>query len=89
MSLLSFAVGLFIVFNAVRFSLWYRRSTLLEPAPDGLRHAPVAAPSCWKPWPGACSARCSVSVSASCWPTLLLPGFGASLQSLLRRRWSR
>lgn len=27
MSLLSFAVGLFIVFNAVRFSLWYRRPT--------------------------------------------------------------
>ena len=30
MSLLSFAVGLFIVFNAVRFSLWYRRATLLN-----------------------------------------------------------
>ena len=30
MSLLSFAVGLFIVFNAVRFSLWYRRATLLD-----------------------------------------------------------
>ena len=30
MSLLSFAVGLFIVFNAVRFSLWYRRTTLLN-----------------------------------------------------------
>jgi putative ABC transport system permease protein len=30
MSLLSFAVGLFIVFNAVRFSLWYRRETLLN-----------------------------------------------------------
>ena len=30
MSLLSFAVGLFIVFNAVRFSLWYRRTTLLD-----------------------------------------------------------
>ncbi len=30
MSLLSFAVGLFIVFNAVRFSLWYRRSTFLN-----------------------------------------------------------
>lgn len=28
MSLLSFAVGLFIVFNAVRFSLWYRQHTL-------------------------------------------------------------
>ena len=28
MSLLSFAVGLFIVFNAVRFSLWFRRPTL-------------------------------------------------------------
>lgn len=28
MSLLSFAVGLFIVFNAVRFSLWYRQMTL-------------------------------------------------------------
>lgn len=28
MSLLSFAVGLFIVFNAVRFSLWYRQQTL-------------------------------------------------------------
>jgi len=30
MSLLSFAVGLFIVFNAVRFSLWYRRETILN-----------------------------------------------------------
>jgi len=30
MSLLSFAVGLFIVFNAVRFSLWYRRETLVN-----------------------------------------------------------
>ncbi len=30
MSLLSFAVGLFIVFNAVRFALWYRRATLLD-----------------------------------------------------------
>ena len=30
MSLLSFAVGLFIVFNAVRFSLWYRRPTFLN-----------------------------------------------------------
>jgi len=30
MSLLAFAVGLFIVFNAVRFSLWYRRPTLLN-----------------------------------------------------------
>ncbi|MCZ6470532.1 MAG: ABC transporter permease, partial [Gammaproteobacteria bacterium] len=30
MSLLSFAVGLFIVFNAVRFSLWYRRDTFLN-----------------------------------------------------------
>jgi len=30
MSLLSFAVGLFIVFNAVRFSLWYRRETFLN-----------------------------------------------------------
>lgn len=28
MSLLSFAVGLFIVFNAVRFSLWYRQMTV-------------------------------------------------------------
>lgn len=28
MSLLSFAVGLFIVFNAVRFSLWYRQQTV-------------------------------------------------------------
>jgi putative ABC transport system permease protein len=30
MSLLSFAVGLFIVFNAVRFSLWYRRETIFN-----------------------------------------------------------
>ena len=30
MGLLSFAVGLFIVFNAVRFSLWYRRETFLN-----------------------------------------------------------
>ncbi|MCP4188946.1 MAG: ABC transporter permease [Gammaproteobacteria bacterium] len=30
MSLLSFAVGIFIVFNAVRFSLWYRRPTFIN-----------------------------------------------------------
>ena len=40
MSLLSFAVGLFIVFNAVRFSLLYRRETFLN-----LRLMGVEAPS--------------------------------------------
>ena len=40
MSLLSFAVGLFIVFNAVRFSLWYRRDTLVT-----LRLMGVAVPT--------------------------------------------
>jgi len=37
MSLLSFAVGLFIVFNAVRFSLWYRRETFLNLRLMGVR----------------------------------------------------
>ncbi|TNF87489.1 MAG: ABC transporter permease [Gammaproteobacteria bacterium] len=82
MSLLSFAVGLFIVFNAVRFSLWYRRGTLLD-----LRLMGCATPRLFS----------AILLETLLWSLLgtalgfllgillahaLLPGLGASLQSL-------
>jgi putative ABC transport system permease protein len=82
MSLLSFAVGLFIVFNAVRFSLWYRRTTLLD-----LRLMGCTAQQ-------LCAAILLETLAWSLLGTLfgfalgilvanvLLPGLGASLQSL-------
>ncbi len=82
MSLLSFAVGLFIVFNAVRFSLWYRRATLLNLRLMGCGNRALLL---------------AISLETLAWSLLgtalgfgggivlaqlLLPGLGASLQSL-------
>ena len=82
MSLLSFAVGLFIVFNAVRFSLWYRRPTFMT-----LRLVGVSASQL----------TIAISLEVLLWSIVgtllgvlvglqiahwLLPGLGASLQSL-------
>ena len=82
MSLLSFAVGLFIVFNAVRFSLWYRRSTLLNLRLLGCANRTLML---------------AIALETVVWSLLgtglgfvagillalgLLPGLGASLQSL-------
>ena len=82
MSLLSFAVGLFIVFNAVRFSLWYRRNTLLDLRLMGCSQSQLAS---------------AIVLETLAWSLLgtgfgfvigiglahaLLPGLGASLQSL-------
>ncbi len=82
MSLLSFAVGLFIVFNAVRFSLWYRRPTFMT-----LRLMGVSAGQL----------TIAISLEVLLWSIIgtllgvlvglqiahtLLPGLGASLQSL-------
>ena len=82
MSLLSFAVGLFIVFNAVRFSLWYRRPTFMT-----LRLMGVSASQL----------TLAISLEVLLWSIVgtllgvliglqiaywLLPGLGASLQSL-------
>jgi len=82
MSLLSFAVGLFIVFNAVRFSLWYRRSTLLDLRLMGsdLRHliaAILLETLVWSLLGTALGFVLGVVLAHA-----LLPGLGASLQSL-------
>ncbi len=82
MSLLSFAVGLFIVFNAVRFSLWYRRATLLDLRLMGcdLRHLLAAIlfeTLVWSLIGTALGFVLGVVLAH-----LLLPGLGASLQSL-------
>ena len=82
MSLLSFAVGLFIVFNAVRFSIWYRRQTILVLRSLGCSVGQIII---------------AIGVETLVWSILgsmlgfalgfilaqiLLPGFGSSLQSL-------
>ena len=82
MSLLSFAVGLFIVFNAVRFSLWYRRSTLLNLRLMGCgNRALVLAIAletlAWSLLGAAIGFTAGVLLAHA-----LLPGLGASLQSL-------
>jgi len=82
MSLLSFAVGLFIVFNAVRFSLWYRRATLLDLRLMGcdLRHllaAILLETLVWSLIGTALGFVLGVALAQ-----VLLPGLGASLQSL-------
>jgi putative ABC transport system permease protein len=82
MSLLSFAVGLFIVFNAVRFSLWYRRSTLLDLRLMGcdnrvLALAILLETLAWSVLGSAFGFAIGVVLAQ-----LLLPGLGASLQSL-------
>jgi len=82
MSLLSFAVGLFIVFNAVRFSLWYRRSTLLDLRLMGCDNrllvlAILLETLLWSLLGSAVGFAIGVLLAQ-----LLLPGLGASLQSL-------
>lgn len=82
MSLLSYAVGLFIVFNSVRFSLWYRRPTFIT-----LRLMGVSASQL----------TLAISLEVLLWSFIgtllgvlvgikiaywLLPGLSASLQSL-------
>jgi putative ABC transport system permease protein len=82
MSLLSFAVGLFIVFNAVRFSLWYRRATLLDLRLMGcdLQHllsAILLETLVWSLIGTALGFVLGIVLAHA-----LLPGLGASLQSL-------
>jgi putative ABC transport system permease protein len=82
MSLLSFAVGLFIVFNAVRFSLWYRRATLLDLRLMGcdlrqLFSAILLETLVWSLIGTACGFVLGIILAHA-----LLPGLGASLQSL-------
>ncbi len=82
MSLLSFAVGLFIVFNAVRFSLWYRRATLLDLrlmgcATHQLFGAILFETLLWSLLGTALGFSLGILLAHA-----LLPGLGASLQSL-------
>jgi putative ABC transport system permease protein len=82
MSLLSFAVGLFIVFNAVRFSLWYRRATLLDLRlmgcdPRRLFSAILCETLVWSLIGTASGFALGIVLAHA-----LLPGLGASLQSL-------
>ncbi len=82
MSLLSFAVGLFIVFNAVRFSLWYRRATLLDLrlmgcATHQLFSAILLETLIWSLLGTALGFILGILLAHA-----LLPGLGASLQSL-------
>ncbi len=82
MSLLSFAVGLFIVFNAVRFSLWYRRATLLNLRLMGcdtrvLLLAILLETLLWSLFGTALGFATGILLAQA-----LLPGFSASLQSL-------
>jgi len=82
MSLLSFAVGLFIVFNAVRFSLWYRRATLLNLRLMGcdtrvLLLAILLETLLWSLLGTALGFGMGILLAQA-----LLPGLGASLQSL-------
>ncbi|MCG6888468.1 MAG: ABC transporter permease [Gammaproteobacteria bacterium] len=82
MSLLSFAVGLFIVFNAVRFSLWYRRGTLLNLRLMGcdtrvLLLAILMETLLWSVLGTVLGFGAGILLAQA-----LLPGLGASLQSL-------
>ena len=82
MSLLSFAVGLFIVFNAVRFSLWYRRATLLDLRLMGcttqqIFSAILLETLAWSLLGTALGYTLGIVLAHA-----LLPGLGASLQSL-------
>ena len=82
MSLLSFAVGLFIVFNAVRFSLWYRRGTLLDLRlmgcdPGRLSVAILCETLVWSVIGTFFGLAVGLLLAHA-----LLPGLGASLQSL-------
>jgi putative ABC transport system permease protein len=82
MSLLSFAVGFFIVLNAVRFSMWYRRPTLMACVLMGCRLrlllTAIGIESLLLSFIGSFS-----GFFIGLWiGELLLPGLGASLQSL-------
>ncbi|MEM7562365.1 MAG: ABC transporter permease [Pseudomonadota bacterium] len=82
MSLLSFAVGLFIVFNAVRFSLWYRRSTLRDLRLLGCTMKQLSLiilleTLCWSLLGASLGFLVGVLLAQ-----LLLPGLGASLLNL-------
>lgn len=82
MSLLSFAVGLFIVFNAVRFSLWYRRATLLNLRLMGCDPARLAGAICCETLCWSLVGTISGFVIGVLLAYALLPGLSASLQSL-------
>ncbi len=82
MSLLSFAVGLFIVFNAVRFSLWYRRPTfndlhLMGVSTRLLMSAVLIETLLWSIVGTAAGLLVGLQIGQS-----LLPGLSASLHSL-------
>jgi len=82
MSLLSFAVGLFIVFNAVRFSLWYRRPTfinlrLMGVSAKQLSFAIALEVLLWSFVGTSLGLVIGIQISQ-----MLLPGLGASLHSL-------
>ncbi|MDH5354144.1 MAG: FtsX-like permease family protein [Gammaproteobacteria bacterium] len=82
MSLLSFAVGLFIVFNAVRFSLWYRRATFLSLRLMGvsaslLLSAVLIETLLWSLIGAGAGIVVGLQIGK-----VLLPGLGASLHSL-------
>ena len=82
MSLLSFAVGLFIVFNAVRFSLWYRQPTIMTCRLIGAtRHQLIILIGLetliWSLLGSGVGFAIGIQLGQ-----LLLPGLSASLQSL-------
>ena len=82
MSLLSFAVGLFIVFNAVRFSLWYRRATLLDLRLMGCDQRHLLAAIMLETLVWSLIGTALGFVLGVALAQVLLPGLGASLQSL-------
>jgi putative ABC transport system permease protein len=82
MSLLSFAVGLFIVFNAVRFSLWYRRATLLDLRLMGCDLRQLFGAILLETLVWSLIGTASGFVLGIVLAHALLPGLGASLQSL-------
>ena len=82
MSLLSFAVGLFIVFNAVRFSLWYRRATLLDLRLMGCDLRRLFSAILCETLVWSLIGTASGFVLGIVLAHALLPGLGASLQSL-------
>lgn len=82
MSLLSFAVGLFIVFNAVRFSLWYRRETLLNLRLMGVSAAMLAIAIVAETLVWSLIGTASGVLSGLVLGQWLLPGLSASLFNL-------
>ena len=82
MSLLSFAVGLFIVFNAVRFSLWYRRATLLDLRLMGCDLSQLFGAIFCETLAWSLVGTLFGFILGVLLAHALLPGLGASLQSL-------